>query len=131
MTTTQHTSYVYTITFATVTSGIVTSVINEVTTIATAIWPLTSCTNDVTPVTVTEYTGTYTPLPGQSTGSPESYATEVICSTYLSIPFALHPYSPMDDHMFHGSSGSPSNLDHQKPYLICECSDLAHVIHLL
>ncbi|KAI1368018.1 hypothetical protein F5Y08DRAFT_20513 [Xylaria arbuscula] len=83
VTTTQHTSYVVTITFATVTSGISTSVINEVTTIATALWPLTSCTNDVTPVTVTEYTGTYTPLPGQSTEAPESYATEVVCTTSL------------------------------------------------
>ncbi|KAI1423934.1 hypothetical protein F5Y12DRAFT_754771 [Xylaria sp. FL1777] len=91
VTTTQHTSLVVTITFATVTSGIVTSGVQEVTTIATALWPVTTCTNDVTPTTVTKYTGEYTPVPGQATTLPESYATEIFCTTSLTSYVHLLP----------------------------------------
>ncbi|KAI0972497.1 hypothetical protein F4678DRAFT_41343 [Xylaria arbuscula] len=91
VTTTQHTSYIVTIVFATVTSGIVTSGITEVTTIATALWPVTTCTNDVTPTTVTKYTGTYTPVSGQATGAPSSYPTEIFCTNSLTSYVTLLP----------------------------------------
>ncbi|KAI1280994.1 hypothetical protein F5Y07DRAFT_355067 [Xylaria sp. FL0933] len=91
VTTTQHTSLVVSITFATVTSGIVTSGVNRVTTIATALWPVTTCTNNVTPTTVTKYTGTYTPVSGQATALPKSYPTEIFCTTSLTSHVTLLP----------------------------------------
>ncbi|OTA65724.1 hypothetical protein K449DRAFT_391693 [Hypoxylon sp. EC38] len=49
--------------------------------VATVTWPSTVCTNDITPSTVTEYTGSYTPIPGQVTTIPTSYPSEVLCAT--------------------------------------------------
>ena len=52
-------------------------------TIATITNPTTVCTNDVTPTaTVTSYTGTYTPLPGQPTALPETWETAVFCDSH-------------------------------------------------
>ncbi|KAI0844925.1 hypothetical protein F5Y00DRAFT_247753 [Daldinia vernicosa] len=50
-------------------------------TVATASWPTTICTNDVTPSTVTEYSGSYTPISGQVTTAPASYPSQVVCRT--------------------------------------------------
>ncbi|KAF3066412.1 putative ca2+-modulated nonselective cation channel polycystin protein [Daldinia childiae] len=50
-------------------------------TVATASWPTTICTNDVTPTTVTEYSGSYIPVPGQVTTEPASYPSQVVCRT--------------------------------------------------
>ncbi|GAP86151.1 putative Ca2+-modulated nonselective cation channel polycystin [Rosellinia necatrix] len=91
VTTTQHTSLVVTVVLATVTSGIVTNYVKEVTTIATATWPVTTCTNGVDPKTVTKYTGTYTPVPGQATALPESYPTQVFCTTSVTSFVHLFP----------------------------------------
>ncbi|KAI1118814.1 hypothetical protein F5Y14DRAFT_397778 [Nemania sp. NC0429] len=91
VTTTQHTSLAVTVVFATVTSGILTSWIQPTTTIATATWPVTICTNGVQPVTVTKYTGTYSPVPGQSTGRPLSYPTSAFCTTSLTSYVHLFP----------------------------------------
>ncbi|KAI0447387.1 hypothetical protein F4803DRAFT_321394 [Xylaria telfairii] len=91
VTVTQHTSVVVSITFATVTSGIYTSWIQGTTTIATATWPVTTCTNGIEPKTVTKYTGTYTPVPGQATTVAESFATQVFCTTSLTSYVHLFP----------------------------------------
>ncbi|KAI0401218.1 hypothetical protein F4802DRAFT_609507 [Xylaria palmicola] len=91
ITSTQHTSVVVSVTFATVTSGIVTSWVQPTTTIATAKWPVTTCTNNVKPTTVTKYTGTYTPVPGQATSLPASFATQVFCTTSLTSFIHLFP----------------------------------------
>ncbi|KAI1176919.1 hypothetical protein F4777DRAFT_228964 [Nemania sp. FL0916] len=91
ITTTQHTSTAVTVTFATVTSGIVTSWVYGTTTIATATWPVTDCTNGVAPTTVTKYTGKYTPVPGQATTVPATYATQVFCTTSLTSYLYLAP----------------------------------------
>ncbi|KAI1643210.1 uncharacterized protein F4817DRAFT_350761 [Daldinia loculata] len=50
-------------------------------TVATASWPTTICTNDVTPSTVTEYSGSYIPVSGQVTTEPVSYPSQVVCRT--------------------------------------------------
>ncbi|KAI1440131.1 hypothetical protein F5Y02DRAFT_363688 [Annulohypoxylon stygium] len=50
-------------------------------TVATATWPETVCTNDVTPSVVTEYSGTYAPISGQVTAFPTSYPSQVVCAT--------------------------------------------------
>ncbi|KAI1385122.1 uncharacterized protein F4822DRAFT_431973 [Hypoxylon trugodes] len=50
-------------------------------TVATATWPVTVCTNDVTPTTVTKYSGSYTPVSGQVTTIPTSYPSQVVCAT--------------------------------------------------
>lgn len=53
-------------------------------TVATATWPTTVCTNGVEPVTtVTEYSGTYTPISGQVTTIPATYPTRVLCTTAI------------------------------------------------
>ncbi|KAK8068541.1 hypothetical protein PG996_007653 [Apiospora saccharicola] len=49
------------------------------TTFATATFSTTECTNNITPQTVTVYSGVYTPVPGQATTLPASYPTQVIC----------------------------------------------------
>ncbi|KAJ8108746.1 hypothetical protein ONZ43_g6332 [Nemania bipapillata] len=91
VTTTQHTSLVVSVILATVTEGILTSWVKPTTVIATATWPLTQCTNGVNPVTVTQYTGTYTPVPGQATTRPASYITQIFCTTSLTSFVYLFP----------------------------------------
>ncbi|KAI1132113.1 hypothetical protein F5Y10DRAFT_17614 [Nemania abortiva] len=91
VTTTQHTSLVVSVILATVTKGIATSWVQPTTTIATATWPVTQCTNGVNPVTVTKYTGTYTPVPGQATTLPASYVTQIFCTTSLTSFVYLFP----------------------------------------
>ncbi|XXG95044.1 hypothetical protein Hte_001304 [Hypoxylon texense] len=49
--------------------------------VATATWPVTVCTNGVTPTTVTEYSGDYTPTPGQVTKLPTPFPSQVLCTT--------------------------------------------------
>jgi hypothetical protein len=91
VTTTQHTSFVYTIIFATITSPTQTvySVINTV--FATATWPSTVCTNGVKPKTKTVYSGTYSPISGQATTLPATYPTQVVCSGGVTQYVILHP----------------------------------------
>ncbi|KAI0880929.1 uncharacterized protein GGS22DRAFT_78012 [Annulohypoxylon maeteangense] len=60
-------------------------------TVATATWPKTVCTNDVTPSTVTEYSGSYTPIPGQVTTIPTSYPSQVVCATGVTWFVMLQP----------------------------------------
>ncbi|KAJ8124029.1 hypothetical protein O1611_g9456 [Lasiodiplodia mahajangana] len=91
VTTTQHTSLVVSVILATVTKGIATSWVKPTTTIATATWAVTQCTNGVNPVTVTKYTGTYTPVPGQATTQPASYVTQIFCTTSLTSFVYLFP----------------------------------------
>ncbi|KAI0540670.1 hypothetical protein GGR58DRAFT_521345 [Xylaria digitata] len=80
---TRHTSIIVSVTISTLTSGILTNNVYPTTTIATATWPVTSCTNGVTPTTVTKYTGEYTPVEGQATTLPASYPTQIFCTTSL------------------------------------------------
>ncbi|KAI8632318.1 hypothetical protein F5Y19DRAFT_492161 [Xylariaceae sp. FL1651] len=81
VTTTQHTQTSTVITVLTKTLPAATSVQMHSTTIATATWPVTTCTNGVVPTTVTKYTGTYTPVPGQETALPETSGLSTIIST--------------------------------------------------
>ncbi|KAI1263009.1 hypothetical protein F5Y18DRAFT_139614 [Xylariaceae sp. FL1019] len=95
VTTTKHTSTSVDVIIATVTSGTFQAYATELTTLAaTATWSVTVCTNDVTPTTVTTFTGVYTPLPGQpsqSSGGPGSYITEVVCTTSIISSIQLFP----------------------------------------
>ncbi|KAJ2976787.1 hypothetical protein NUW58_g8001 [Xylaria curta] len=91
ITVTQRTSLVVPIVLATVTSGIYTSWIVPTTTIATATWPVTTCTNGVSQKTVSKYTGTYTPVPGQATAFPESFGTQVFCTASLTSYITYFP----------------------------------------
>ncbi|KAI1395878.1 hypothetical protein F4819DRAFT_477118 [Hypoxylon fuscum] len=49
--------------------------------VATATWPVTVCTNSITPTTVTEYSGAFLPTPGQVTKLPTPFPTQVVCTT--------------------------------------------------
>ncbi|KAI1763165.1 hypothetical protein GGR53DRAFT_498330 [Hypoxylon sp. FL1150] len=49
--------------------------------VATATWPVTVCINGVTPSVVTEYSGDYTPTPGQVTKLPNPFPSQVLCTT--------------------------------------------------
>ncbi|KAI0164889.1 hypothetical protein GGR57DRAFT_215906 [Xylariaceae sp. FL1272] len=94
VTTTQHATTSVDVIIATVTSGTFQAYSTELTTLATATWPVTVCTNDVEPTTVTKFTGAYTPLPGQpsqSSGGPGSYITEVVCTTSIISSIQLFP----------------------------------------
>ncbi|KAI1207467.1 uncharacterized protein F4807DRAFT_434684 [Annulohypoxylon truncatum] len=59
--------------------------------VATATVPETVCTNDVTPSTVTEYSGSYTPISGQVTTIPTSYPSQVVCATGVTWFTILQP----------------------------------------
>ncbi|KAI1333367.1 hypothetical protein F5Y16DRAFT_11931 [Xylariaceae sp. FL0255] len=90
VTTTLYTSVADSIVFATVTSGTYTNWVNKVTTISTVTYSVTACTNNVTPTTVTQYTGTYTPMSGQSTAT-DTYITGVTCTTSLTSLITYYP----------------------------------------
>ncbi|KAI0456833.1 hypothetical protein F5B21DRAFT_126125 [Xylaria acuta] len=60
-------------------------------TVATGIFGATVCADGAKPVTVTKYTGTYTPIPGQATTIPATYPTEAFCSTGVTRFFILFP----------------------------------------
>ncbi|KAH9887875.1 hypothetical protein F4778DRAFT_756503 [Xylariomycetidae sp. FL2044] len=64
---------------------------NSQITFATATWPTTVCTNGVQPLILTEYTGTYTPIPGQGTTLPAVYPTLVRCTTAVTWSSHLYP----------------------------------------
>ncbi|KAJ2989641.1 hypothetical protein NUW58_g3373 [Xylaria curta] len=62
-----------------------------VSTIATATFASTVCANGANPTTVTKYTGTYSPISGQSTTIPSTYPTEAFCTTATSYYQILFP----------------------------------------
>ncbi|KAI0389042.1 hypothetical protein F5Y17DRAFT_157751 [Xylariaceae sp. FL0594] len=80
VTVTDHTYTSVTVILATMYSGISTVWSQTVSTVATANIPQTTCINGINPKTVTKYTGTYAPKPGQST-STQKYATKLFCTT--------------------------------------------------
>ncbi|KAH8892643.1 hypothetical protein GQ53DRAFT_746107 [Thozetella sp. PMI_491] len=89
VTTTQYTTTAVTWVVETVSSPTLTSFAKIVSTVATAVVPSTVCNNGVVPTTVTEYTGTYTPVSGQATTLPSTYPTLIACAqsvtTYLGL----------------------------------------------
>lgn len=93
VTVTQRTSTSATVVFATVTSPTLTVGQGLASTFATATWPKTVCTNDVSTTTVTEYQGTYVPVSGQATALPETYPTGITCSGGVMVYEYIWPYS--------------------------------------
>ncbi|KAI1181082.1 hypothetical protein F4777DRAFT_525795 [Nemania sp. FL0916] len=81
VTTTLYTSTAYTFTVPTITIPTSTSYTQIWKTVATGVFADTVCANGAKPTTVTKYTGTYTPLPGQETTVPATYPTYAVCST--------------------------------------------------
>ncbi|KAI1802497.1 hypothetical protein F4811DRAFT_391358 [Daldinia bambusicola] len=81
VTTTVLTQTSWTWTFSTITVPTKTVWDKAQTTVATATWPSTVCTNGITPSTVTEYKGSYDPVSGQVTTAPASYPSQVVCET--------------------------------------------------
>ncbi|KAI1775687.1 hypothetical protein F4818DRAFT_440964 [Hypoxylon cercidicola] len=81
VTTTILTQTVYTWIVTTTTIATSTSWQGAESIVATATWPVTVCTNGVTPYTVTEYSGDYTPTSGQVTKLPTPFPSQVLCTT--------------------------------------------------
>ncbi|KAI6084814.1 hypothetical protein F4821DRAFT_164982 [Hypoxylon rubiginosum] len=73
------TAYTYIVTTTTIATS--TSWQGAESIVATATWPTTICTNGVTPSVVTEYSGVYTPTPGQVTKLPTPFPSQVLCTT--------------------------------------------------
>ncbi|KAI1135557.1 hypothetical protein F5Y05DRAFT_175105 [Hypoxylon sp. FL0543] len=90
-TTTVYTQNIYSFVTNTVTVPTSTSWREADSTVATVTLPSTICTNDVTPSTVTEYSGSYTPISGQVTTIPTSYPSEVVCATGVTLLYILTP----------------------------------------
>ncbi|KAI0021132.1 hypothetical protein F4780DRAFT_301093 [Xylariomycetidae sp. FL0641] len=63
----------------------------EYETVTTATWPVTVCTNGVSPSVVTQYSGSYEPVAGQDTTLPTAYPTAVLCSTTVEVNVVLYP----------------------------------------
>ncbi|KAI0443612.1 hypothetical protein F4803DRAFT_308443 [Xylaria telfairii] len=60
-------------------------------TVATGVFRATVCADGAKPVTVTQYTGTYTPISGQATTIPATYVTEAFCTTEVIRYYTLYP----------------------------------------
>ncbi|KAI1376642.1 hypothetical protein F4677DRAFT_459772 [Hypoxylon crocopeplum] len=92
VTTTQLTQSAYTFAVTTTTIPTFTTWRGAESIVATATWPTTVCTNGVSPAsTVTEYSGTYTPISGQITTIPATYPSHVLCTTAITWLTILHP----------------------------------------
>ncbi|KAI0203998.1 hypothetical protein F4808DRAFT_416580 [Astrocystis sublimbata] len=91
VTVTEHTLHTGSVVFASVTSGIQTKWSIPTVTVATATWPVTTCTNNIKQKTVTKYTGTYTPVPGQATTVPATFATQAVCTNLVTSIIHLLP----------------------------------------
>ncbi|TGJ81235.1 hypothetical protein E0Z10_g7509 [Xylaria hypoxylon] len=91
VTVTQQTAIVYTAADATVTLPTSTTGVGFRKTVATGVFAATVCSNGAKPVTVTKYTGTYTPISGQTTAIPATYPTRAFCSTGVTRLFILFP----------------------------------------
>ncbi|KAI1424887.1 hypothetical protein F5Y12DRAFT_785009 [Xylaria sp. FL1777] len=81
VTETVHTLTAYTFTVPTITIPTSTSYAEVWKTVATGTFAATVCANGANPTTVTQYTGTYTPISGQETTIPASYPVSALCST--------------------------------------------------
>ncbi|KAI1273650.1 hypothetical protein F5Y07DRAFT_391157 [Xylaria sp. FL0933] len=90
-TVTQYTSIVYTYGVDTVTVPTATSGRYLALTVATGTFATTVCADGVNRTTVTEYSGTYTPISGQDTKLPATYPTQASCSTGVTRSFILVP----------------------------------------
>ncbi|KAI0403158.1 hypothetical protein F4802DRAFT_572518 [Xylaria palmicola] len=91
VTVTERTSTVYTAADETVTVPTSTAGFGLHKTVATGLFAATVCANGVKPITVTKYSGTYTPISGQNTNTPATYATQAICTTEVTRSFILFP----------------------------------------
>ncbi|KAJ2995460.1 hypothetical protein NUW58_g1261 [Xylaria curta] len=90
-TVTQRTATVYDGGDATVTLPTFTSGVGFQKTVATGTFKATVCANGAKPVTVTKYTGAYTPNSGQATTIPGTYPTQAFCTIALIHSFILFP----------------------------------------
>ncbi|KAI1354891.1 hypothetical protein F5Y01DRAFT_311267 [Xylaria sp. FL0043] len=91
VTVTQKTAIVYDAIDATVTIPTSTKGVGFLSTVATGVFAATVCSNGAKPVTITEYSGTYTPISGQATTIPATYPTEGFCNTGVTQIFILFP----------------------------------------
>ncbi|KAI1422381.1 hypothetical protein F5Y12DRAFT_624482 [Xylaria sp. FL1777] len=91
ITVTQDTSTVYAAGVDTVTVPTATSGRGLALTVATGIFAATVCADGTNATTVTEYSGTYTPVSGQDTALPATYPTQASCSTGVTRSFILLP----------------------------------------
>ncbi|KAI1817189.1 hypothetical protein GGS20DRAFT_533912 [Poronia punctata] len=97
ITVTDHTAIEYTAVDETITVPTTTRYFGTQKTVATATFAATVCSGGVKPVTVTEYTGTYTPLPGQPTTPPTIYPTAAFCTTSYIRTNILSPTTTLSD----------------------------------
>ncbi|KAI0864756.1 hypothetical protein F4860DRAFT_379948 [Xylaria cubensis] len=81
VTVTLYTAVAYTFTVPTITVPTSTSYAQVWKTVATGTFADTVCANGAKPTTVTEYTGTYTPISGQVTTVPATYPVSALCAT--------------------------------------------------
>ncbi|KAL7626143.1 hypothetical protein AAE478_002913 [Parahypoxylon ruwenzoriense] len=91
VTTTVLTTTVWTWSETTITIPTSTSWVRADSVVATATWAVTLCTNGVAPSTVTQYSGIYTPIPGQVTQLPATYPSQVVCATGVTWFVHLQP----------------------------------------
>ncbi|KAI1429633.1 hypothetical protein F5Y12DRAFT_414887 [Xylaria sp. FL1777] len=91
VTVTQRTAIVYAGADYTVTVPMSTKGVGFQSTVATGVFAATVCSNGAKPVTVTQYTGTYTPISGQATTIPKTYPTQAFCRTGVTRFFILFP----------------------------------------